>query len=254
VDDATARALNRINAAFYGDPAKAAAFSATRERAWPGWQRLLGELEARGLPPDARVLDVGCGNARLGRFLAAHRPGLRYVGLDASPALLAHARPGELGAAPRLLTVDLLEEGLGAGLARHGLGPFDLVACFGVLHHVPGRARRLALLAEMLAALAPGGLVALTCWQLAQFARFRDKTLAWREAGGAAGLDPAQLEPGDHLLPFRSGGVRGLRYVHFAHEGETAQLLAELPCQTLASFVADGAEGNLNRYFVARGV
>jgi tRNA (uracil-5-)-methyltransferase TRM9 len=252
VDDATARALNRINAAFYGDPAKAAAFSATREGAWPGWQRLLEELEARGLPDDARVLDVGCGNARLGRFLAAGRPGLRYVGVDASRALLARARPGELGAAPRLLAVDLLEEGLGAALARHGLGRFDLVACFGVLHHVPGRARRVALLAGMLAALAPRGLLALTCWQLARFARFRDKTAPWSEAG--VGLDSAQLEPGDHLLPFHSGGVRGLRYVHFAHEGETAELLAGLPCQTLASFAADGAEGNLNRYFVVRRV
>lgn len=253
MDDATARALNAINRAFYGDPARAAAFSATREQPWPGWIQLEACLDRHGLPADARVLDVGCGNARLGRFLARHRPGLRYLGVDASRALLQRARRAELGADPQLVCLDLVEGDLPGFLARCGPG-FDLVACFGVLHHVPGRRRRSSLLAALLASLAPAGLLALTCWQLAQFARFRDKVAPWSQARGVAGLDLAQLESGDHLLPFASGGVEGLRYVHFAHENETAELLAELPCRTLESFSADGREGNLNRYFLVRGV
>jgi SAM-dependent methyltransferase len=162
--------------------------------------------------------------------------------------------PAGLGAAPELLVVDLVEGDLAATLAGR---EFDLVACFGLLHHVPGRARRLKLLRTLLDALAPQGVLALTCWQLAQFARFRDKIRPWPEAAGEAGLDPAlldpaQLEPGDHLLPFSSGGIEGLRYVHFAHEDETRELLEELPCRVLASFAADGKEGNLNRYFAVR--
>ena len=250
MDDATARALNRINLAFYGDPAKAAAFSNTREAPWPGWHRLHQLLDAEGLPPDARVLDVGCGNARLGRFLAERRPGLRYLGLDASPDLLGCAPIEALGSNPSLLALDLVEGDLAQALAGRS---FDLVACFGVLHHVPGRSRRTALLEALLESLAPKGLLALTCWRLAQFARFRDKITPWEELSPAPpALDPAQLEPGDHLLPFLSGEISGLRYVHFAHENETAELLAELGCKEVARFTADGRQGNLNQYFVLR--
>lgn len=246
MDDATARQLNRINRAFYAR--RAAEFSATREGPWPGWQRLLEVLDAEGLPADARVLDVGCGNARLGRFLAQTRPGLRYSGLDSSAELVALARAADqLGPAPGFLAVDLVEDDLGAAL---GARRFDLVACFGVLHHVPGGARRRALVAELLAHLTPAGLLALTCWRLAQFARFREKTVPWDQA--QPGVRPAALEPGDHLLPF--GEQAGLRYVHFAHEDETAELLAELPCETLACWDADGGGRGLNRYFVVRPV
>jgi SAM-dependent methyltransferase len=255
VDAAIARALNRINLAFYGDPARAAAFSATREGAWPGWHRLHEVLDAEGLPAGARVLDLACGNARLGRFLAERRPGLHYLGVDASPALLeralAGAPPGIPASAWRFATVDLVEDDLAATLAGRR---FDLAACFGVLHHLPGRARRLRTLALLLESLAPRGLLAVTCWQLAQFARFRGRITTWQEwnASAAEPIDPARLESGDHLLPFTSGGIAGHRYVHFAHEEETAELLAELPCEPVAGFVADGAQGNLNRYFVVR--
>lgn len=251
MDDPTARALNRINRAFYR--AHAESFSATREQAWPGWLRLWQELEAQGWPgarPEVPVCDVGCGNGRWGRFLAERVPGLRYLGLDASPQLLALARrSGGLGAAPELRLHDLVEQPLAEAL---GARRFAGVALFGVLHHVPGAARRRTLLAELLARLEPDGLLVLTGWQLALFERFRARALDGSEWSRAAQqpIDPAQLEPGDRLLPWGDG--EGVRYVHFAGEQELPQLLEELPCRTLASFCADGREDNLNRYFVLR--
>jgi SAM-dependent methyltransferase len=194
------------------------------------------------------VLDVGCGNGRLGRFVAERTPGLRYTGLDASPELLAlAAQAGGLGEDPELLRVDLVEDDL-----AHALGDrrFDLIACFGVLHHLPGRDRRRALLAELLARLAPGGRLCLTCWRLAQFERARQRILPWEawNATHTPRIDPEQLEPGDHLLPWDLG--QGHRYVHFAHESETGELLAQLPCRVLECFTADGRSGDANRYFV----
>ena len=248
MDRATARALSAINRRFYAE--HAAEFSATRKGPWAGWKRLTEVLEAEGLPAEARVLDVGCGNARLGRFLARTRPALRYTGLDASEALLAIAREADgLGPQPEFVRVDLVEDDLAAAL---GDRRFDLAACFGLLHHLPGRARRRALLETLLARLAPGGLLAVTCWRLARFARFRGRTVAWERWNETAAepIDPARLEPGDHLLPF--GPDPGVRYVHFAHQNETAELLAELPCETLATWTADGKGDGQNRYFVVR--
>ncbi|NWF71084.1 MAG: class I SAM-dependent methyltransferase [Chloroflexi bacterium] len=88
--DAETRArLNALNRTFYAITADE--FHETRAQAWPGWQQLLGFLPAGGL----RLLDVGCGNGRLGVFLGAQRGWpLVYHGMDNSGALLERARAG----------------------------------------------------------------------------------------------------------------------------------------------------------------
>ena len=244
MDDATARVLNAINRRFYAE--QAASFSATRESPWPGWLRLRERIEAEGLANPLTLLDVGCGNGRLGRFLAEKTPGLRYTGLDASPELLAIAsEAGGLGEQPELHAVDLLEGELADLLDSRR---FTVIALFGVLHHLPGRERRAALLRELLGHLAEGGILAVTSWRLAGFERFRERTLPWAESPVA--LDAAQLEPGDRLLPWGRG--EGLRYVHFAHEDETEQLIESLGARVVDRYDADGREQALNRYWLLR--
>jgi len=193
---------------------------------------------------------VGCGNGRFGWFLAGQQPELRYLGLDTSAELLEIARSrGPIGAGAELRQLDVVEQDLDACLGERR---FSLVALMGLLHHVPSAERRRALLRALAGRLRPGGLLALTSWQFEAYQRFRDRIVAWeaynREA--AAPIDPAQLEPGDYLL--RWGRGARLRYCHFADEDETHALLAPLPCQTLASYRADGREGNFNHYVVLR--
>src|SRR4030095_7953778 len=79
----------------------------------------------RGLPPDARVLDAGCGTGRYAVELA--RRGFRVTGLDASDDLLAVARrrPGATSVAFLL-----------ADLTSLLPPPHDAVLCRGVLNHV----------------------------------------------------------------------------------------------------------------------
>ncbi len=44
--------------------------------------RVLAELFTRLLPPDARVLDIGCGDGLLARLILQRRPDLAVVGID----------------------------------------------------------------------------------------------------------------------------------------------------------------------------
>ncbi len=252
MDRETADALAALNRSFYRE--RAEEFAATREAPWPGWERVLECAAAASVPKPLQVLDVGCGNARFARFLDA-RLAIRgetfgYVGVDASPALLARARARRLAAgSARLLRADWDATSPERALPA---GRFSLIALFGVLHHVPGRARRRALVSAAAGRLAVGGLLALSVWQLEAHARLRRRLVPWSdyERRAARPLDPAQLEPGDHLVRWGDPRSGSLRYCHFADEAETATWTAGLDLEPVAGFRADGREGDLNRYLV----
>lgn len=248
LDAKTVRTLNGINRHFYR--AHAEAFSATRQRPWPGWCRVLdlAEAHAGGRPLD--VLDVGCGNGRFAAFLADRGMRYRYLGIDASRELLALAQAHSHGVGSadepvRYHQADFLEEPIGDGSGHR----FSLVVLFGVLHHVPGREQRLSLLRSLARCLQARGLLVVTAWQLER-RRFREKQRPWKEFNDTARnpIDLSQLEPGDHLLPWGHGD--GVRFCHFADDAEIDALSREARLARIAAFSADGPSGDLNRYFV----
>ena len=229
----TVEALNHINQRFY-DQESAERFHATRETPWPGFERVVDELPAGGL----RVLDVGCGNGRLLRFLDRTRLS-SYTGVDQSQALLRHARRVDAAGLPvHFEHYNLLEDALPRG-------EFELVALFGVMHHVPGEAQRRALLQQAATRLTRSGVLAVTFWRFAELSRFDGHRRDW----GEAGLDPSEREPGDHLLTFQG---RGLRYCHHCDAAEQERLCDGLGLQGLARFRADGRSDDLNDYVLLR--
>jgi tRNA (uracil-5-)-methyltransferase TRM9 len=248
MDEQTARSLNAINRIFYS--ASAAEFDQSRSAPWPGWTRLLPRIgQIRGEAAALEVLDVGCGNGRFGAFLADRLPAreIHYCGVDSSASLISRARERALPfAGVEFRQIDLVESG--NNLPK---GPFSLIGLFGILHHVPGCDQRRDLLQRLGERLAPRGILALTTWQFEAFARFRSRLTPWREYNRTAAdpIDTAQLEPGDHLLPWGDGGSTH-RYCHFESEGETRKLLESLSFEVIESYAADGREGNLNRYFI----
>ncbi len=254
MDEATIRALCALYREFYEEAS--AEFSATRRHPWAGWYQIVPALEALAArAASLRVLDVGCGNGRFARFLSdALDAPLLYVGLDASAALLDEARRtlrGDVDAALHVCDVatDDWERPLGA--AR-----FDLVALFGVLHHLPGRPTRRALLERLAARVAESGLLVFTVFRFAHFERFRARLMPWPELERlspehAARIDLEKLEPGDHLLRWGPGAARA-RYCHFVDADELRELIDALPLECVASFESDGKTGDLNSYVLLR--
>jgi SAM-dependent methyltransferase len=254
----TCAALLELNRRFYAQ--FAGDFARTR-RSWPpGFDRILPYLW-----PAANIADLGCGNGRLLSFLAERGWRGRYLGVDSSAALLAiaaadaprdaaiHARfhRAELAAldpAAPLALVPPWPPNLG-GNWREGRGEWDAVTALAVLHHIPGKAHRAGLLAACADLLRPGGVLVVSTWQFLTSARLSARILPWE----LAGIQPADVEPGDYLLPWGAAAA-GQRYCAAIN----AEALDELAISKrtglahAAMFYADGHEGNLNLYGVFR--
>lgn len=231
----TVRALWAINERFYRTQAEL--FASKRTRPWAGMERVLREIPR----PIGSVLDVGCGHGRFAAQLHGCGEQPRYLGLDGSPALLklAAAR-SDVPSGCRWLEIDL--QGDVADLPR---GPFDLIAIFGVLHHIPGETRRLALLAALGERVARGGCLALAFWRTRGDAAPRQR--AWSEAG----LRDEDVEPGDRLLSF-DGHPELFRYVHFADDAELERVESAPGLPLGLRFTGDGSGDAANAYFLWR--
>lgn len=235
MDDATTGALNALNQAFYrtvGD-----AFDATRGAPWPGWKRLLPHLPT--VDPLA-VLDIGCGNGRFAAFLARQlSQQIQYTGIDSDDGLLNHAR-AHLTDVPSLLAslaqLDFITDGLPPVMA-------DVVVLFGILHHVPGRERRLELVHQAASRVTRGGLLAFACWRFAEYDRFIQRAVPFPEGWAT--------EPADYLLDWREG-TRALRYCHYIDDAETDDLVAASGLALVEAYRADGFSRAVNAYRLLR--
>lgn len=268
MDTRIARELIALNNRFYRDNAQS--FSQTRQAPWQGWGRVMGYAREM-LPVEAlrgerllRVLDLACGNMRLASFLARELPDARiaYTGVDASEDLAGHAvgtpqGPGTLD--ERFIACDVLGQLL-QGQPVLGTSPvapgYDLVCCFGFLHHVPGAKLRHALMLELCKLVCPGGIVAASFWQFMHDDRLAKKAQATTaqacEHPPFHGFCADELEPGDNLLGWQDTS-NSYRYCHSFEEqelDELAEAAASHGTREIARFSADGKSGALNRYLL----
>jgi tRNA (uracil-5-)-methyltransferase TRM9 len=230
MNDDTVKRLNQINREFYQITAES--FDESRGQPWPGWDRLIPYL-----PAPLTVLDVGCGNGRLGVFLAQHAgPRLIYSGLDNNASLLERAQTALAGVEAHFYQQDIIEQ-------PPDQGEFDLVTLFGVLHHIPGRQQRQDFVRGLADRVKPGGILAFASWRFYEYERFRERITPW-----PADLD---VETGDYLLDWRRGD-RALRYCHYTDDGEQAELSAVSGLREIITYRADGRTNNINCYTLLR--
>ena len=244
----TVQRLAELSRRFYEEHAEN--FADSRPRLNPGVRRVLERI-----PAGARVLDVGCGDGKVARAL----PAVDYTGIDQSEALLERAsqftliqaqqtsQPAEPSTTAYETSVVFKHADL---LAPETLPSetYDFILAFAVLHHLPGRANRQAVLTRLAQRLAAGGTFAMSNWQFHTSARLRERRAPWE----AIGLREAEVEPGDALLTWERKGRSGLRYVHALDNTEAEALMTAAGLEVVETFTADGHTGDLAAYVVAR--
>jgi malonyl-CoA O-methyltransferase len=123
-------------------------------------QRLAGLIATGGLPPRARVLEIGCGTGHLTALLSTHLPGARILATDIAPAMAAACQ----ARLPRL------DYAVMDGTRPSMTGPFDLI-CANLA--AQWFADLPAALARLAALLAPGGVMAVSLLGAETFAEWR---------------------------------------------------------------------------------
>ncbi|MCI0552058.1 MAG: class I SAM-dependent methyltransferase, partial [Anaerolineae bacterium] len=126
-----------------------------------------------------------------------------------------------------------------------GTDHWSLITAFAVLHHIPSNELRLNILQTVRQLLKPDGMFVHSNWQFLNSEKLKARIQPWE---GAA-ISPSEVEPGDYLLDWRSGG-KGLRYVHHFGESELNELAVTTGFHVAETFYSDGNGGNLGFYQV----
>jgi len=201
--------------------------------------------------PFGSLLDLGCGDARVGRYLRETKltpEPILYVGVDNCPQLLSVDPPepgGSLRPPVHLHEADLGVSGWSRCLGR--AARFDVVVSFSALHHIPGEDLRLQLLKEIRTVLKPGGHFICSVWQVFGSPRLQRKIQPW----GEAGLKAEDVDNYDLLMDWQRDG-RGLRYVHHFPETELCGLLRDAGFEVDTTFYSDGESGKMGLYVISR--
>ena len=232
----TAKKLIVLNRRFYQK--LAAPFSKSRGRLQLGVLRAI-----EGIDRHARILDLGCGNGQLALALEKNGHQGPYVGMDFSEDLLKIAREKNYGnSKARFVAGDLSSADWGQAFKTQS---FDLIFCFASLHHIPGREMRLGILKQIRRLLKSEGKFIHSNWQFLNSERLRQRIQDWSKAG----LSEAEVDEGDHLLDWRSGG-EGLRYAHQFSEDELAELAEASGFKVRETYYSDGETRDLGLYGV----
>jgi len=234
MNSATAKRLLAINREFYnrfGDQ-----FSATRQRLQPGVKKILDSIQE-----DISVLDLGCGNGHFLREISRRGHTAPLLGLDFSLPLL---RDAESASGVLFREVDLTQLSVNSEQLSIA-GGWSVITMFATLHHIPSTEMRLDILRTVRKLLKEDGKFILSNWQFLNSKKLKSRIQSWDKVG----INENDLDEGDYLLDWRSGG-EGLRYAHHFTAEELFGLAEQVEMRVTDSFSSDGDGGNLGLYQV----
>ena len=232
--DATAKKILKSVSDSYN--AIADEFSDTRQAAWDDFQFFQPYLFE-----NAEIVDLGCGNGRLIKFLDQFFLGqqYRYIGVDNSTGLLKHAArqfPKKIFLPGDQLNIPI------------ETGQVNVLFNIAAFHHIPSKSLRLAALAEMKRVLKPNGILILTVWNLWQWKYWWANLAGWLRSLFSLG----NFAPNDLFIPWKSGSrkVMAKRYYHNFLPSELDMLVKKAGFTVLECFpVRKGKRTSLDKAF-----
>lgn len=269
------RFLNQLNQKFYKTVADS--FDDSRSYSWTGWEtlkpfidKLIEEKkEKSGDAPSEplRVLDIGCGNGRFAKWLselmhlAQINTKIEYTGIDFNEFLLQKARERTQNL-PKVTTdfkqIDIVE----SLLQKTPLSTqkYDLIVCFGVMHHIPGQEMRQKLVEQisklMVESEKSNSIACIATWQFDSLPNLFSRSQQLQDSR----LVP-DAEAGDYLLNWERKMVgknankeenlsSSPRFCHLVSDAESIQWWQTTKLSLIQKYLADGPKNQSNAYWI----
>jgi SAM-dependent methyltransferase len=199
------------------------------------------------------VCDVGCGNGRLATFLLENMSSplsgtsLQYLGLDQDQHLLEVAKTSFAHQDNIVFrSFDVIKSLLDGNVQlTHEQNQFDIIACFGVIHHIPDKKLRALLLKDLAHQLNAGGVLLLACWQFDRNSALFER----QQTPESLGFSPEELEPNDYFLTWERD-TYAVRYCHLVDQAEQDELIHTSGLKLISRFDSDGKSADQNTYLV----
>jgi SAM-dependent methyltransferase len=243
LDNLIIKKLIDLNYQFY--QTFSASFSRTRFSVQPGVKKIVADYILKPeLNNKDSILDIGCGNGELARYLGATPYEGKFLGIDNSLALLDFS--GNNSSTSRFSSSFLVKDITTPDWSDHLSGiPFSMIVSFAVIHHIPGIELRNNVFQSIRRLIKNDGLFIHSQWQFMNSIKLANRVIPWEMIGFSA----SQMDPGDHLLDWLAEeGKTGYRYVHLFTEDELSRYATANGFSVVDSFYSDGKEGNLALY------
>jgi tRNA (uracil-5-)-methyltransferase TRM9 len=243
----TEQTIIKLNKDFYDNISKY--WNSDPNYYWTGWYKLLPYLQEKintGAP--IKILDLGCGNGRFLSFLHANFPNNKsifYTGVDNSDyAKIDTSLYSSIKF--NFLERDLLKEDWDIGES------YDIVAAFGIIHHIPGERLLLQFFNNLQKVLAIDGLGVITTWQYMRLERLKKRLIKDQDKKillEKLSIEKNELRQGDNFLDWIKGDY-GIRFSHFFEEAEVLEVLEKFSLKIVEVYLDDDKNQNRNQYFV----
>ncbi len=243
-----AEQLNQLNRDFYQKIAES--FSATREQPWPGWEWLV-DADRETLASATVIADVGCGNGRFGNFIAPHlRQADKYIGFDTNPRLLQFAR----NRVTNIFTTVSFQESdvFQDDLEVMAGNDVNIVAAFGIFHHLATTATRLRFLRSLSSIVGQNrsNSIWLSTWQFTQNTPLLARAVTPASIGMIASPDDEWTE-NDYILDWNRGG-HAYRYCHLVTIEEMTHLCKGAGLAVIKTHQPESGSDKDNLYYLLK--
>jgi hypothetical protein len=130
---------------------------------------------------------------------------------------------------------------------------YNLVTLFGLLHHIPSRAKRLELITNIYNIMPKGEVLVFTLWNFLGEQRLRKRIVDLdsqygREVCQKFSIDKSDLEQGDYILDWVKY-VTAFRYAHYFDDKELASW-RDLGFDEVTNYLGDGRFSLRNKYYI----
>jgi tRNA (uracil-5-)-methyltransferase TRM9 len=257
--------LNQINQDFYEEVAES--FDTSRNFFWSGWENLitsLKDLTAKNPLKPLKVLDLGCGNGRFAKWLDESSIQSEYLGVDTNSFLLNTAKKSTSklrNVAVSFQKNDFIKDLINEKNKLNIGSSFDLIVCFGVIHHIPGSLNRKNFIRILKKQLSKNGLIIVTTWNFSNIPSLMNRAQKLLERKIIS-----DAEPEDYLLDWkrkpsqkinskdsnsqRKAHRNHFRYCHLVSTQEANSWWSSAGLILMLHYTADGPQNKSNHYFI----